>query len=104
MDSRTNCEKRLISSSLMGEVVTLPSASTFCQSSSTTPTLSRFKVPVGCFTYDSVRSTSKLRVLRSALDEGPLAAAVVCAVPGAAGEPGVADAPGMTGAPDVSGG
>src|SRR5260221_6308500 len=100
MDSRTSCEKRLTSESLMGAVETLPSASTFCQSSSTTPTLRRFKMPTGCFTYDSVRSTSKLRVLRCALEFGPLLVAVDCAAPGA-GFPGVA-APGIVGAPDVA--
>src|SRR5450631_255029 len=107
MDSRTSCEKRLMSVSLMGDVVILPSSPTFCQSSSTTPTLRRFKLPTGCFTYESVRSTSKLRVLCCALELGPLLAAVVCAAPGApaagAGFPGVA-APGIVGAPDVPGG
>src|ERR1700723_1726526 len=104
MDSLISCVKRLLSGPLIGSVVTLPSASTFCQSSSTTPTLRRFNIPTGCFTYERVRSTSKLRVLRWELEVGPeLAAVCAPAIGPAAGFPGVA-APGMAGAPDVPGG
>src|SRR5580692_468108 len=94
MDSRTSCVNRLMSVSLIGEVVALPSAPTFCQSSNTTPTLRRFKLPDGCLMYDKVRSTSKLRVLRDELELGPVLVAPLWPLPG---DPGV-------GAPAVPGG
>src|ERR1700692_4882196 len=100
VDSRTSCVNRLMSVSLIGEVVALPSAPTFCQSSNTTPTLRRFKLPDGCLIYERVRSTSKLRVLRDELEVGPLLVAPPWPL---SGEPGVGAAPGSTGAPDVPG-
>ena len=100
MASLTSCLNFLRSASVIGALAVLPVVSVFCQSSSTTPTLKRFKVPTGCLTYDSVRSTSKFLVLRSALELGPVLDVWVVA---GAGFPGVA-APGIAGAPEVPGG
>src|SRR5260370_28370106 len=101
MDSRTSCVNRLMSVSLIGEVVALPSAPTFCQSSNTTPTLRRFKLPDGCLMYDKVRSTSKLRVLRDELEVGPLPVAPPWPLPG---DPGDGAAPGSNPSPDLHSG
>src|ERR1700680_4244962 len=102
MDSRTSCVNRLMSVSLIGELATLPSAPTFCQSSNTTPTLRRFKLPDACLMYERGGSPSKLRVLRWEFEVGPVVLAPPGPLPGepAAGDPGVGAAPGSTGAPD----